>query len=62
MFDVSKLKPGDEVYRYVWTGGESHDPQELTVVRVNRVTVTVDTKHHGRGRVPHAEIEGYVDW
>lgn len=66
--EVANLKPGDRVYRWVWTGmtggGEfdQADIQELVVVRVNRRTVTADTQHHGRMRIPYEQIEGRADW
>ncbi|WP_188186978.1 hypothetical protein [Nonomuraea sp. SYSU D8015] len=63
---IAALIPGDRVFRWVWVGTspsqESHEIQELTVVRVNPTTVTVDTDHHGRIRVRHADIVDYVTW
>lgn len=58
---------GDRVWRWVSIGSdgrgyETADIQELTIVRVNRVTFTVDSKDHGRGRVPLQDITGIVDW
>ena len=68
--NLSDLQPGDRVYRWVFTGmdsgsmlrAETSDMQELTVVRVNRVTVTVDNDYGARFRVPHGDIAGRADW
>jgi hypothetical protein len=35
------MNPGDQMWRWVWTGGESYGNVEVTVVRVNRRSVTV---------------------
>jgi hypothetical protein len=35
------ITPGQPMWRWVWTGGESYGNVEVTVVRVNRYTVTV---------------------
>jgi hypothetical protein len=56
------MRPGDRVYRFVWTGGEHHDPQPLTVVRVNRLTVTVRTDQGFTIRLDPAQIEGPWTW
>ena len=56
------LKPGDRVFRWVWTGGNDADINLLTVVRVNRVTVTVDTEGGNRIRINPADVAGRVDW
>jgi hypothetical protein len=56
---ITGLKPGDRVYRWVWTGGEHHDIQPLTVVRVNQVTVTVETDQGSRFRINPVAIEDY---
>jgi hypothetical protein len=55
-------KPGDRVYRYVWTGGEHHDIQELTVVKTNPKTYRVRTKYGNELVLPHHHIEGPIDW
>lgn len=66
--DIDTLKPGDRIYRWVLVGTshggayDKSDIQELTVVRVNRTTVTVDTKAKVRLRLPHEMIDGRVDW
>lgn len=57
-----EAKPGDKVYRYVWTGGETCQPQSLTVVRVNRLTMTVRTESGTKTRVSHSDIIGFADW
>lgn len=54
------LKSGDRVWRW-WDAGIHADVQVLTVVRVNRVTVTVDTDQGNRFRLPHADIVGYYN-
>lgn len=56
-----KLAQGDRVYRW-WDAGFKMDPQPLTVVRVNRTTVTVTTDEGSTFRAPFAQIEGRVDW
>jgi hypothetical protein len=56
--DIDALRPGDRVYRW-WDAGIGHDMQPLTVVRVNRVTVTVDTDQGGRFRLPRAAVAGH---
>lgn len=38
---MSVLGPGSPAWRWVWTGGEHYGNVEVTVVRVNRLTVTV---------------------
>jgi hypothetical protein len=60
--NVSELKQDDRVYRYVPIGGTSSDIQPLTVVHVNRVTVTVRADGGGTFRMNPADIIGYVDW
>lgn len=61
--DMTTLKTGDRVYRWVWVGmGDRNDIQELTVQRVNRKTVTVDTDQGSRMRIKHGDIAGRVDW
>lgn len=56
--DIDALRPGDRVYRW-WDAGIQYDIQPLTVVRVNRVTVTVDTDQGNRFRLPRPEVVGY---
>lgn len=55
------------MYRWVTTG-DRHTPtgritdadvQILTVVRVNRRTVTVRSDGHGEGRIDPADLEGF---
>lgn len=55
-------RPGDRVYRWVWAGGSDADLQTLTVVRVNRATITVDTDAGNRLRIPPDDIVDRVDW
>lgn len=55
--DIDALKPGDRVYRW-WDAGIGYDMQPLTVVRVNRVTVTVNTDQGGRFRLRRADVVG----
>jgi len=50
--------PGDRIYRWWDSGAMGAELQALTVVRSNRLTVTVDTDHGGRFRLPFAEIAG----
>lgn len=59
--DIAGLRPGDRIYRW-WDAGISMENQPLTVIRVNRLTVTVDTDQGNRFRLPHEDIAGYVDW
>lgn len=59
--DKVKIRPGDRVYRW-WDAGTHSDIQPLTVVRVNRVTVTVDTDQGGRFRLSCDEIVGPYVW
>ena len=51
-------QPGDRVYRWVWVGGEEHQPQPLTVVRLNQTTITVETDEGARLRVRPWDLEG----
>lgn len=53
--------PGDRVWRW-WDNGLSGTNQPLTVVRVNRKSITVDTDQGSRFRIDPAAIEGFVDW
>lgn len=50
-------KSGDRVYRW-WDSGISVDPQLLTVVRVNRVTITVRTDYGDTFRMRPQDIVG----
>lgn len=59
--DHSTLQANDRVYRW-WDAGIHMDVQPLTVVRVNRVTVTVRTDEGSLFRMPAADIVGRVDW
>lgn len=55
---ATDYKPGDSVYRYAWVGGETYEVQPLTIVRVNRLTVTVRTFNGSEFRMPFEDIEG----
>lgn len=55
--EVQQLQPGDRIYRW-WDAGFEYEIQPLTVVRVNRVSVTVTTDHGGRFRLPHRDVAG----
>ena len=63
---MAQWKTGDRVYRWVVTGVrhtmtgrfEEQDPQPLTVVRVNRRTVTVRTDQGSVFRLEPHEIAG----
>jgi hypothetical protein len=59
---VEALTAGDRVYRWWDTGAFGPSPQPLTVVRVNRLTVTVRTDEGGTFRLPYKDIAGLVDW
>jgi hypothetical protein len=48
---LTKFLPGDRVYGWVWTGGETQEPLYATVIRVNRRTVTV------RYDAPHIDAD-----
>ena len=62
MPSVPQYKPGCRVYRWVLTGHDrGFDIQEimpLTVVRVNRKTVTVRTDRGNVVRIPPQDIAG----
>lgn len=62
MMRLEDMTPGDRVYRYWDTGAFGVDLQPLTVVRVNRVTVTVRTDQGGQFRCSPDMIEGHVHW
>jgi hypothetical protein len=54
-------QPGGRVYRW-WDAGTSMEIQPLTVVRVNRVTVSVRTDQGSQFRIAPADIAGpYTD-
>ena len=55
---ASTYRPGDIVWRWWDSGAFGSEPQILTVVRVNAVTVTVRTEQGTVGRVKPSEIEG----
>ena len=55
---MNAYAPGDRVYRYVPTGGGSWEPQPLTVVRVNRTTITVRTDAGNTFRTTASNITG----
>ena len=60
------VKAGDRVYAWVNTGTyngyDQADISTMTIVRINRTTITVDVDHHGRRRIPPHVIDGIVDW
>ncbi len=53
---IEPITTNERVYRYVWTGGERYDPQPLTVVRVNRKTITVRTDQGSTFRINPDEL------
>lgn len=55
---VTELRHGDRVYRYWDSGALGVECQPLTVVRVNRLTVTVRTDQGGQFRLPHGDVVG----
>lgn len=55
--EVSTLVPGDRIWRW-WDAGIHMNVQPLTVVRVNRLTVTVETDQGNRFRLKPEQIEG----
>ncbi len=62
-----EIRAGDLVARWVSTGSngkgvEQADLQELKVVRVNQVTVTVRTKHGSQFRIEPQNLSDVVDW
>lgn len=59
---MTAYEPGDRVYRWWDSGAFGSYPQPLTVVRVNRATVTVDTDDGGRFRIRPDLIAGRVHW
>lgn len=52
-------KAGDRVYRYWDSGAMGAEMQPLTVVRVNRVTVTVRTDQDSTFRINPGDIVGF---
>jgi len=63
MTTSTAYEPGDRIFRWVWTGGDRHGletvgMQPLTVIRVNRATVTVKTDQGSTFRLPHSEVGG----
>lgn len=52
---------GERIYRW-WDAGTSVEPQPLTVVRVNRLTLTVRTDQGSSFRLPFADVAGRVNW
>ncbi len=60
--DVTTLSRGDRVYRWWDTGAMGCDMQVLTVVRVNRMTVTVRTSQGSQFRLRHADVvDRYIE-
>ncbi len=57
---ITDYQPKDRVYRYWDTGASGMQPQHLTVVRINRITVTVRTDQGNEFRMNPADIAGYV--
>jgi len=55
---TTHLFPGQRVWRWFDTGAFGSDVQPLTVVRVNRCTVTVRTDYGSTFRIPADTIEG----
>jgi predicted P-loop ATPase len=51
-------QPGDRVYRWWYSHADQADPQPLTVVRVNRKTVTVQTDSGSTFRLSPELIAG----
>lgn len=56
--NIDALHTGDRVYRYWYSYPTKADPQPLTVVRVNRVTVTVRTDSGSTFRIDPDSIVG----
>ena len=57
--DAARYAPGDRVWRWWDTGIFGSDPQPLTVIRVNRKTLTVRTDRGAEFRLPFADCEGH---
>jgi hypothetical protein len=60
METLGEWAPGDRVWRW-WDAGYKLDPQVLTVVRVNRLTITVRTDQGGVFRLPPQDLVGRWD-
>ena len=58
---VNAYKVGDRVFRWWDSGAFGAQLQPLTIVRVNRVTVTVRTDHGSTFRMPPGLIAGRWD-
>jgi hypothetical protein len=54
--DGTAAQVGQDVYWWVWTGGERQGQVYGTIVRINRKTVTVDTEYNGRQRIDPADL------
>lgn len=59
---MSTYNPGDRVYWWFDTGAMGPKQVAVTVVRVNRKTITVLNNWDEHVRIPQAMIEGLVDW
>lgn len=59
--DLAELYPGARVWRWHDTGAQGASVHVLTVVRVNRVTVTVHDDHWPaeHWRIDPAQLEGF---
>jgi hypothetical protein len=55
--EIDQLKPGEQIYKWWDTGAFGVDQQIMTVVRVNRRTVTVLYRGE-KGRVRREDING----
>jgi hypothetical protein len=60
--DGRPLEPGEQVYRWRYTTPSDPDPQKLTVVRVNTLTVTVRTEQGSEFRMAPNDIAGRWTW
>jgi len=52
-------QPGDRVYRWWYSLPNDPDPQPLTVVRINRKTITVRTDLGAEFRMDPKDIAGH---
>lgn len=52
------FEPGDRVYRWWNSGAFGYEIQPLTVIRLNRLTVTVRTDVGNTFRIPYEDIVG----
>lgn len=59
--DTKSLKPQERVFRW-WDAGFEMTQQPLTVIRVNRKTVTVRTDQGSIFRISPDRLDGYVTW